>query len=119
MARLLIVDDDPTLVNLLKETLQAEGHSVDTAYDGNSALEKISQQSPDALVVDVNMPGISGLEVTKTLRSQPATRHLPILLLTGEAAKDVISIDNDPRLSCLEKPVDLDTLTARLRQILQ
>jgi len=117
--KFLAVDDDPALVNLLKESLEGEGYQIDTAFDGATALDKIAHARPDALVMDVNMPGLNGPQVLARLRSNPATVSLPVLFLTGESAQQVTMAASDVRVACLEKPVDLELLSTRLRQLLK
>jgi DNA-binding response OmpR family regulator len=81
--QIVVADDDPVLRALLQMKLQAEGHNVTLACDGDEALRLASASPPELLVLDVVMPGIDGLEVTRRLREQPETSRLPIVLLTG------------------------------------
>jgi DNA-binding response OmpR family regulator len=81
--QIVVADDDPVLRALLQMKLQAEGHNVTLACDGTEALRLASTSPPELLVLDVVMPGLDGLEVTRRLREQPETATLPIVLLTG------------------------------------
>jgi DNA-binding response OmpR family regulator len=81
--RVLVADDDPVFRELLQLKLAGDGHKVTQAHDGVEALRLVSAGPPDLLVLDVAMPHVSGLEVTRQLRAQPETAHLPIVLLTG------------------------------------
>lgn len=84
MATILIVDDEPHVRALIRDTLELEDHEVLEAVDGPSALEALSESDlPDCVVLDIMMPGISGLDVLTELRRQPATKELPIILLTA------------------------------------
>src|SRR5437870_12790280 len=74
MAKVLIVDDHPHIVRLLRRELAAERHTVSTAATGEEALQKARQESPDVIVLDVMLPGMSGLEVLRELKADPATR---------------------------------------------
>jgi len=86
MATILIVDDEPSVRALIRDTLELEDHEVVEAVDGPSALEALSGSDlPDCVVLDIMMPGISGLDVLTELRQQPATKELPIILLTAMA----------------------------------
>ncbi len=88
---ILVADDDPVLRTLLQLQLVAEGHQVSLAEDGNEALRLASSASPELLVLDIAMPGIDGLEVTRLLREQAATADLPIVLLTGrDSDEDIV-----------------------------
>jgi DNA-binding response OmpR family regulator len=81
--QIVLADDDPVLRALLQMKLQAEGHEVILACDGEEALRVASANPPALLVLDVVMPGLDGLEVTRRLRERPETASLPIVLLTG------------------------------------
>jgi DNA-binding response OmpR family regulator len=84
MATILIVDDEPSVRDLIRDTLELEDHEVMEAVDGPSALEVLSSdQLPDCVVLDIMMPGISGLDVLTELRARPSTKELPVILLTA------------------------------------
>lgn len=86
MATILIVDDEPSVRALIRDTLELEDHEVVEAVDGPSALEALSgSELPDCVVLDIMMPGISGLDVLTELRQRPTTKELPIILLTAMA----------------------------------
>jgi two-component system, OmpR family, response regulator MprA len=116
--RILVVDDDRAVRESLRRSLAFNGYTVDMASDGVQALEQIAAQKPDALVLDVMMPRLDGLEVCRRLRSTGV--DLPILVLT---ARDTVS----ERVSGLDagaddylpKPFALEELLARLRALLR
>ncbi|MGZ4518592.1 MAG: response regulator transcription factor [Mycobacteriaceae bacterium] len=116
--RILVVDDDRAVRESLRRSLAFNGYTVDMASDGVQALEQIAAQKPDAIVLDVMMPRIDGLEVCRRLRSTGV--DLPILVLT---ARDTVS----ERVSGLDagaddylpKPFALEELLARLRALLR
>ncbi len=111
--RILVVDDDPEIRSFLKRGLAYEGYTVDVAEDGQQALERALQTAPDLVILDVMMPGLSGLEVAKRLR---AGGDVPILLLTarGATADKVAGLDAGAD-DYLVKPFALDELLARVR----
>ena len=80
-ARLLVADDEPTILELLSASLRYAGFDVVTAADGNEALTMARAQRPDALVLDVMMPGLDGFEVVRRLRNEGSTA--PVLFLTA------------------------------------
>jgi response regulator RpfG family c-di-GMP phosphodiesterase len=84
----LVVDDDARVVELLQITLGGRGYRVLTAHDGEEALETVRASSPDFVVLDVRIPRRSGFEVCETLRNEPATKTLPIILISGNAATE-------------------------------
>lgn len=80
---ILVVDDEPMARDLLRLMLERSGFKIIEAVDGYDALEKISQHRPDLIILDVMMPGIDGFEVCRTLRAQPDTAELPIIMLSA------------------------------------
>jgi two-component system phosphate regulon response regulator PhoB len=85
--RILVVDDEPEAVELVEFNLKQSGYAVITAADGAEALKKARGQTPDLIVLDVMLPEMDGFEICKTLRLDPATAKVPILMLTAKAAE--------------------------------
>ncbi len=85
MARVLIVDDDPVILELVVMNFELEGHEVRTATNGPDALEQARTWGPQAIVLDVMMPGLSGFEVCRELRDDPVTAQIPVVLLSARA----------------------------------
>lgn len=81
----LVVDDDPVIVNLLQVNFEIEGYDVLTATGGEAGLAQARLGHPDVIVLDVMMPGIDGLEVARRLREEPDTEAIPIILLSAKA----------------------------------
>ena len=79
--KILLVDDEIDFLQLLKARLEANGYEVVTAMDGKEALEKVKKEKPDALILDVMMPEVNGLEVLKAIRKDD--QHLPIFIITA------------------------------------
>jgi len=116
--RILVVDDDRAVRESLRRSLTFNGYTVDLAVDGIDALEKASAQRPDALVLDVMMPRLDGLEVCRRLRS--TGDDLPILVLTARdsVSERVAGLDAGAD-DYLPKPFALEELLARLRALLR
>jgi DNA-binding response OmpR family regulator len=92
LARLLVADDDDDVLSLVAITLKLAGHEVTTVSDGAAAVRRAVAESPDAIVLDVMMPGVDGLTAMRQLRDTPSTRTIPVLLLSAKAGS--IDIDN-------------------------
>ena len=87
MARILVVDDDPAIRQLLADVLEMEGYEVSLAVDGLAAVRAVKASSPDFVVLDVMMPGLDGFEVLSTIRAQGG-EPVPVLMLTAGAEPD-------------------------------
>ena len=119
-ARILVVDDIPTNIKLLEAKLTAEYYDVISAQDGRAALRMIEREAPDLILLDVMMPGMDGFEVCRRIKSNPLTRHLPVVMVT--ALSDVsdrvrgLEAGADDFLS---KPVNDIALFARVRSLVR
>src|SRR5438105_14776918 len=83
--KILAVDDERHIVRLVQVNLERAGYEVVTAFDGKDALEKVASERPDLVVLDVMMPYMDGFEVLQTLKKNPNTRDLPVIMLTAKA----------------------------------
>ena len=86
-SKILVVDDEPDALELISYNLKAAGFDVATAADGDEALKKARNAQPALIILDVMLPEVDGLEVCKTLRREPATATVPIIMLTAKAAE--------------------------------
>lgn len=85
MTSVLVVDDDPDVCDLVTYKLEQSGYHVRKALDGDRALQEVSANPPDLVLLDIMMPGISGLEVLARWRADPATARLAVIMLTAKA----------------------------------
>jgi two-component system response regulator MprA len=116
--RILVVDDDQAVRDSLRRSLAFNGYDVELAGDGLAALESIARNRPDAVVLDVMMPRLDGLEACRRLRS--AGEDLPILVLTArDAVSDRVAGLDAGADDYLPKPFALEELLARLRALLR
>jgi two-component system, OmpR family, response regulator MprA len=117
-AAVLLVDDDAPIRRMLERTLTAEGYDVAAVADGGSALARVERSVPDVIVLDVAMPGMDGLSVTRRLRAKGLP--VPILLLTARDAlqERVAGLDAGAD-DYLVKPFEVEELTARIRALLR
>ena len=114
---ILVVDDDPEIISFLKRGLIYEGYDVDTAGDGVEALAKAREKEPDLVILDIMMPGLDGIEVSKRLTQ---ASDVPILMLTarGTVSDRVAGLDSGAA-DYLVKPFAFDELLARVRALLR
>lgn len=118
MQRILVIDDDPAVTNLLKRGLTYEGFAVDTAGSGEAGLALAREQMPDLVILDIMMPGIDGLEVLRRLRAVDA--QLPVLFLTArDAPKDQVEGLEKGADDYVVKPFTFEILLARVRALLR
>ncbi len=88
--KILVVDDEPPIVRLMEFILARQGHEMLIAVNGQEALDKVRAHQPDLVLLDIMMPRIDGYEVARTLRADPATATLPIIMLSAKAQEEDI-----------------------------
>jgi two-component system phosphate regulon response regulator PhoB len=116
--KILVVDDEPDLVELIEYNISQHGHTVVTAGDGARALELAKEQVPDLVVLDVMMPRLNGTEVAKRLRSQTETASIPIIMLTAKAEEaDELEGLGAGADDYITKPFSMQILLARIEAL--
>jgi two-component system phosphate regulon response regulator PhoB len=116
----LVVEDEAPLVTLLRYNLEKSGFRVDDAGDGNEALIKIAETPPDLVLLDWMLPTVSGLELCRQLRRRPATRSLPVIMLTARAEdQDAVRGLETGADDYITKPFSPEALIARIRALLR
>ena len=119
MKRVVVVDDDEAIGPVIRTLLAPDGIAVEAPGNGRAALLELLRQAPDLVILDVNMPGMSGWEVCAILRRQSATRAVPILFLTGRLEiKDRITAMQFGGSDYLAKPFSADDLRRKVRDLL-
>ena len=115
----LVVDDDPDILDLVRYRLERSGYAVATASDGLEAVRLAGELRPALAVLDVMMPSLNGFEVTRRLRAEPETSHIPVILLTAKAQEeDVQEGFASGADDYLRKPFSPRELSARVQAIL-
>ncbi len=118
--RILIVDDDPQNVKVMKGKLANEGYGLLEAYSGKEALEKVNDSIPDLILLDIMMPGIDGYEVVKRLKKDPNTQNIPVILVTAlDGQDDKVKGLEAGADEFLTKPVNTAELLARIKSMLK
>ena len=118
--KILVCDDERHIVRLIQVNLEKQGWLVVTAYDGKEGLEKIRAEKPDLCVLDVMMPYMDGFEVLKSLRREPETESLPVIMLTAKAQdKDVFEGYHYGADMYLTKPFNPAELVSFVKRIAQ
>ena len=117
MTRVLIVDDEPQMLRALQINLEARQYTVATAPDGDRALDDAARMPPDAIILDLGLPGLDGIEVIRALR---VWSSVPVIVLTGRAdAADKITALDAGADDYVTKPFSMNELLARLRAVLR
>jgi two-component system, cell cycle response regulator DivK len=120
MARLLLIDDNEMNLDMLSRRLKLRGHSVVCATNGVQGIAMAYQEHPDLILMDMNMPQMSGWDATKQLRDAPLTTKIPVVAVTSHAMKG----DQERALAVgckgfVSKPVDFDKLESVIQALLQ
>src|SRR6186713_1076 len=116
----LVVDDLKTNVRMLEQALAKDGYTILTAFSGAEALLVVQRERPDLVLMDIRMPGRDGIEVCRQLKHEPATRLMPIVLMTGfSSAEDRIGAIEAGADDFLAKPVDVAELRARVKSLVR
>ena len=120
MAKLLIIEDDVTMLDLLRVHLKAVGHAVRTASDAADGIRYILAETPDLILSDIAMPYLYGMELLRALRSDAATRRIPVIFLTGRDDDDTLvkarqlGVDD-----FLTKPIQVEDLLSSIDKVLK
>lgn len=109
---ILVVDDDTDLRRMYRVALGLAGYQVVEAGDALDALSRLDRETPDLVILDIGLPGFSGLVVQEEIASQVATRHIPIVIVTGSS----MALDHLAVPCILRKPVSPDRLVATVQQ---
>ncbi len=120
-SRILVVEDESDIADLIKHALERTGQmTVEVALRGDLALKAVNDAPPDLMILDLNLPVLSGTEVCRLMRSRPATSHVPIIMLTARTTEaDRVSGLDSGADDYVTKPFSLQELAARVRAVLR
>ena len=113
--KILVVDDDPSIVEMLESRLKRRGYSIITALDGKKCIEEAKEKKPDLILLDVNMPELDGFAVCKYLKEDNKTKDIPIIMLTALAKeKDLAKGLEEGVYSFISKPFNFGDLLSEI-----
>jgi len=120
MNKILIIDDEASIIESLKTLLLRENYQIYSAFDGEEAIRKVTEIKPDLILLDLVLPKIGGIQVCRKIKSNPATQNIPIIIITGrdgieERIEGLKSGAND----FLTKPLETTELLLRIRSLLE
>ena len=116
----LVVEDEAALVAMLRYNLEKQGFDVEEAVDGQEAIARIAESPPDIVLLDWMLPVMSGIEVCRQIRRRPATRDLPVIMVTARSEdQDAVRGLNTGADDYITKPFNMDALLARMRALLR
>ena len=119
MKKILIVDDEKELVEIIKMSLEPLGYEVFEAYDGSEGLEKARQIKPDLIVLDLMLPKMDGYQVCRMLKFDVNFKHIPIILFTARAAKDDLEKGKEAGADAfITKPFKHEVLQEKIESLL-
>jgi two-component system phosphate regulon response regulator PhoB len=117
---ILVVEDEAPLLTLLRYNLEKQGFRVEEAADGQEALLRVAETKPDLILLDWMLPALSGLEVCRQIRRRPATRELPIIMVTARTEnQDAVRALDTGADDYIAKPFAMEALLARIRALLR
>lgn len=120
MSRILVVEDDPDIAELLRHYLERANHQVEVLTQGNDALPRVREERPDLVILDRMLPGLDGLEICRVLRSHPATMDLPVMMLTARAEESdrIVGLELGAD-DYITKPFSAKEVVARVNALLR
>ena len=118
MPKVMVVDDENDVVELIKFMLEKDGHEIVTASNGRECLEKVEGEKPDLIILDIMMPEIDGYTVNTRLQEKDETRSIPVIILTAKGQmRDLFALGSNI-VAFMEKPFDPKGLRDKVREIL-
>jgi len=116
--KILIVDDDHDLVEVMQEWFETEGYNIVTAYDGEECIKQAKKEQPDLIIMDINMPKMDGYSAVKEIKVDEAIKHIPIIVLTGkDQMEDIFKMEGVKEY--VVKPFEYKVFSQMVKKILE
>lgn len=116
--KVLVVDDERQIRDLLQTSLSEEGYEVIVGSNGEEAIELAKRKNPQVILLDIEMPGVDGIETGKRLKAEEKTRHIPVIMLTALGDRDIEAY-LEGAADVVNKPFDITELTFRVKSLLR
>jgi CheY-like chemotaxis protein len=119
--KILVVDDEPDMVVFLCAWLEDNGYGASSANDGEQALQSILNQPPDLVLMDLNMPHQSGIQLYRALQDNESLRGIPVIFVTGLSQYQIFNSTCIPLpepVACIQKPIDMECLRETIARVL-
>ena len=118
--KILVVDDEPYMLEILQARLESNGYSVITAINGEDCLKKAGEDKPDLVLMDILLPGMSGFEVAKRLKENDLTKNIPIIMVTALIGEDAIAKGlKSGATYFISKPFDSQELLTEIKTVIE
>ncbi|HEX2923286.1 MAG TPA: response regulator transcription factor [Chloroflexota bacterium] len=117
-SKVVVVEDEPEMLEIVKINLEQAGYEVFPAHDGLEGYELLEEKDPDALILDLGLPNLSGFRLLRLLRRDPRWSHLPVIVATAYAFEEVEDLANEGIDGFISKPFDPADLVSRLQFVL-
>ncbi len=119
MKTILIIDDEPSIVMILKELLSNQGYNILTAFNGSDGINLlVNKKSPDLVLLDLNMPGTSGKMVIDTMRKHTALSNTPVIIITGAIRNQIDFPEEGSYQALINKPFELEEVLSKVKELL-
>lgn len=117
--KILLVDDEPQLVEVVKMRLEANGYTVLAAYDGQEALDKARQEKPDLIILDLMLPKVDGYKVCRMLKFDQNYKHIPIIMFSARAQEEDVKLGKEVGGDAyITKPFEPQELLSKIKEFL-
>ncbi|MFQ5951842.1 MAG: response regulator transcription factor [Candidatus Omnitrophota bacterium] len=118
--KILIVDDEPFVVKVLANRLEASNYEVISAYDGQEGLKKVHDEKPDLIILDLILPKINGYEICNMLKKDKTFSEIPIIIISGRTTREDMKLAEEAAADAyIIKPFDRETLLSKIEELLE